>query len=515
MAVGRTTEESFNGALGSALRRTSVRWSEDPRCIRVEETNLLYAQTGLKPDLLINDGVFPPVIIESSFSAPDADQDATKRLGQETLQGRFRIRTVIALHIPDRFRQIQDFAISDALLHGAPLAYAAHQLSERRGQTSIVDTSHRRWPKRGFIEGTVFDLASLLPSIGFPRECMEDIADNVARLVNEAASGMEITLTSNQKQEIAHHLHQRSPLKGLRTMMVLWLNALLTQQRLAVQGVEAIPYVDLVSDTYPNVLTQMNTWRAINQRNWNSVFEPAIEALRLSSQFNPAETSRMLFKLTNAVLQIETAQLGLHISVGAELFPKLSEDRKQTAAFYTQPATAELLARLTITPDRFTPNQWADADLFHKYHLSDLACGTGTLLRAGYRRISILHEQSGGTARSLERIHTQAMEEGLIGTDISPIAAHLTSSSLAALGYGAPYGDTQIGWVDVGGEKGQTGSLEYFTTQKIVDLFNVGSGKSTGNDNNGENSVAVPDASLDWILMNPPLFSYTGWTKCF
>ncbi len=515
MAVGRTTEESFNGALGSALRRTSVRWSEDPRCIRVEETNLLHAQTGLKPDLLINDGVFPPVIIESSFSAPDADQDATKRLGQETLEGRFRIRTVIALDIPDRFRQIQGYAISNALLHGSPLAYAVHQLSERRGQTSIVDTAHRRWPRRGFIEGTVFDLASLLPSIGFPRERMEDIADNVARLVNEATSGMEITLTSNQKQKIAHHLHQRSPLKGLRTMMVLWLNALLTQQRLAVQGVEAVPYVDLVSDTYPNVLTQMNIWRAINQRNWNSVFEPAIEALQLSSQFNPAETSRMLFKLMNAVLQIETAQLGLHISVGADLFPKLSEDRKQAAAFYTQPATAELLAGLTIIPDRFTPDEWADADLFHKCRLSDLACGTGTLLRAGYRRISILHEQAGGTAKSLERIHTQAMEGGLIGTDISPVAAHLTSSSLAALGHGAPYGDTQIGWVDVGGGKGQTGSLEYFATQKIVDLFNVRSGKSTGNNNNGENSVAVPDASLDWILMNPPYSRTRGGQSVF
>ncbi|MYG70382.1 MAG: hypothetical protein F4069_11745 [Rhodothermaceae bacterium] len=515
MGVGRTTEESFNGALGAALRRTSVRWSEAPECIQVEETNLLHAQSSLKPDILINDGVFPPVIIECSFSATDADQDATRRLGLETRRGRFRIRTVIALHIPERFRRIQGFTITDTLLRSEPLAYTVHQLSERRGQTSITDASHRRWPKRGFIEGTVFDLASLLPSIGSPRERMEDIAESVARLVKEAASGLEITLTSRQQQEIAHHLHQRSPLKGLRTMMVLWLNALLTQQRLATQGAEAVPHVDLVSDTYPDVLTQMNIWRAINQRNWNSVFDPAIDVLRLSSQFNPAETSRILFKLISAVLQIETAQLGLHISVGAELFPKLSEDRKQAAAFYTQPATAELLAGLAITPTTLTPDEWADADLFRKCHLSDLACGTGTLLRAGYRRIATFHEQTGGTVESLERLHTHAMEGGLIGTDISPIAAHLTSSSLAALGYGAPYGDTQIGWVDVGGGKGQTGSLEYFATQKIVDLFNVGSGKSTGNGNNGENSVAIPDASLDWVLMNPPYSRTRGGQSVF
>ena len=515
MTIGRTTEESFNGALGRALRLACVHWSDHPESIRVEETGLLHAQLGLKPDLLINDGISPPVIIECSFLALDADQDAKRRLGLETRQGRFRISTAISLHIPNQFRRIQGFNIEDALIQGASLFYSVHQLSERQGQLSIADISHRRWPSLGFIQGTVFDLASLLPSIGFPRERMEDIADNVARLVEEAASGLEITLSAKEQQQIAHYLHQRSSLKGLRTMMVLWLNALLTQQRLAAQGVEGIPHVDLLGDTYPDVRAQMKIWNDINRQNWNSVFEPAIEALRLSGKFNLAETSRMLSKLIQAIGQIETAQLGVHISVGAELFPKLSEDRKQAAAFYTQPATAELLAGLTILPDRLSEDEWADADLFRKRHLSDLACGTGTLLRAGYRRIATLHEQASGNLGSLKRLHTHAMEGGLIGTDISPIAAHLTSSSLAALGYGAPYGDTQIGWIDVGGGKAQTGSLEYFATDKIVDLFNIGSGKATGNYSRDKNSVSIPDASLDWILMNPPYSRTRGGQSVF
>ena len=515
MGVGRTTEESFNSALGAALRCTTVRWSEAPGCIRVEETNLLHGQPGLKPGILINDGVFPPVIIECSFTGLDADRDAIKPLGRETRRGRFRISTAIALHIPERYRQEQGFTIKDTLLSGEPMGYAVHQLLERQGQLSVAGTANRRWPKLGFIEGSVFDLASLLPSIGFPRERLEDIADSVARLVEEAANGMEVTLSSREQQRIAQRLHQRSSLKGLRTMMVLWLNALLTQQRLAAQEVKGVPHVDLVSDRYPDVRAQMQVWRAINHRNWNSVFEPAIDMLRLCGKFNPAETSRILFKLTSAVLQIETAQLGLHISVGAELFPKLSEDRKQAAAFYTQPATAELLAGLAITPSELHSDEWQDADLFKKRHLGDLACGTGTLLRAGYRRVVTLHEQAGGTSKSLARLHASAMEGGLIGTDISPIAAHLTTSSLAALGSGSPYGDTQIGWVDVGGGKGQTGSLEYFATQQIVDFFNVGSGRSTGNGDGGENSVAVPDAGLDWVLMNPPYSRTRGGQSVF
>ncbi|MCY4158907.1 MAG: hypothetical protein OXF48_04790 [Bacteroidetes bacterium] len=501
MGHGRTTEESFNGALGRALRQARAHWLTSPESIRVEETNLLHAQLGAKPDLLIHDGKFPPVILECSFEAADADIDAIKRLGVQVRQGGYLVHTTIALHIPERFRKEQGFTIADTLLGGAPLRYAVHQLLDRHRQTSLANLYRRRWPGQGFIEGTIFDLAALLPAIGLPQEQMEDIAEQVAQLIEEASAGLEIALSTNQQQVIARHLHQRSPLKGLRTMMVLWLNALLTQQRLAKQGTDQIPHLDFTSDVLPDVRAQMHTWQAINQINWNSVFEPAIE------------TSRMLSKLIEAILQIETAQLGLHISVGAELFPKLSEDRKQAAAFYTQPATAELLANLTIVSSMLPPAQWRDPHLFSMRHLSDLACGTGTLLRAGYSRIAALHEQAGGDLASLRTLHAEAMEDGLIGTDVSPIAAHLTTSSLAALGHGDPYGETQIGWVAVGGKKGQIGSLEYFATQKIVDLFHVESGTSTGNGNG--TSVTVSDGSMDWILMNPPYSRTRGGQRVF
>ena len=478
--IGRTTEEPFNVALGHALRRARIHWSESSDYIRVEETNLLHPRTATKPDLLIHDGMFPPVIIECSFTGADADRDAIRRLGLETRQGRFRISTTIALHIPERFQKESGANIADILLNGEPLQYSVHQLLDRHGQRSITNIHRRRWPQHGFIKGNVFDLAALLPSIGLPQEQVKDIGDKVAHLVEEAASGLEISLSSKEQQQITQHLHQKSPLKGLRTMMVLWLNALLTQQRLATKDVDVVRHIDFTSDAPPDVLEQMNTWRMVNRFNWNSVFEPAIHVLRLASQFNPSETSRMLFTLIRAVQQIETAQLGLHISVGAELFPKLSEDRKQAAAFYTQPATAELLAGLTIDPSMLTEAEWRDPDLFKKHRLGDLACGTGTLLHAGYSLVATLHERAGGNMESLRTLHASAMEGGLIGTDISPIAAHLTTSSLAALGYGDPYGNTQIGWVDVGGERGQTGALEYFSTQKVVDLFNIESGTSTG-----------------------------------
>ena len=57
------------------------------------------------------------------------------------------------------------------------------------------------------------------------------------------------------------------------------------------------------------------------------------------------------------------------------------------------------------------------------------------------------------------------MESGLIGTDASPIAAHLASVGLAADAQ-RPYGDTQIGWVGAG-DGSKTGSIEYIAANSV------------------------------------------------
>lgn len=210
--------------------------------------------------------------------------------------------------------------------------------------------------------------------------------------------------------------------------------------------------------------------------------------------------------------RIETSQLGLYISIGAELFPKLSEDRKESAAFYTTPPAAELLSALTISFEDRT--DWADADLFRRLKMADLACGTGILLRAGYSRAQDFHERSGGTTDTLQSFHRAAMEEGLIGTNVSPIAA----SSLAAIGQGDAYGDTQIGWIKVGGDKALTGSLEYLAAGSIQDLFGEVGGAASGHSTSlpaSKYSIAVPDASLDYVLMNPPYSRTRGGQSAF
>lgn len=509
---GKTIEETFNQALGAALCATTARWRAAPDTVQAEETQTLAGkgESGKRPDILIIEKASPPVVIECSFDGADADMDARARLGRRTAQGLLEIKTAVAVRVPPENRLRSQMEIERALSEGDLIHYALHQkIADGEGKAA-----KRRWPSRGFLAGSVHDVAALLPAAALPKEEVEEVARQVADLVDQAADRLELALSESQQREIARQVHQRTPLKGLRTTMVLWLNALATQQRLSVQGVESGPPLAFSAKDLPAPSQQAAVWRDILEENWRSIFEPAVHVLERSGDVSPRATGEALGLLVQAVEKIELARLGLHINVGAELFPKLSEDRKTAAAFYTQPATAELLAGLVIRRDALQADEWGSPEIFRKRRLADLACGTGTLLRAGYRRICAMHEQAGGTVESVSLLHRGAMESGLVGTDISPIAAHLTSSSLAAIGAGEPYGDTDIGWVEVGGEVAVTGSLEYFANYQVQNLFAQVAGRSTG-EGGTEDSVAVPDASFDWILMNPPYSRTRGGQSAF
>ena len=497
--IGRQGEIKFNIALGKALINTRAQWQANPSQIQVEETGTISGtgNAGKHFDILINDPRLPPLAIECSYGATDADQDASARLGVVLKDGRRKVKTAVSVHIPESFRSRP--SPEKDLITGTKIRFSLHQKT---------DDNTRRWPVEGFLKGKVADLSALLAAASLPKEDIERVADDVASLVDEAAAVLE-SLPSATTKKIDRRINRGSLLMSLKTTMVLWLNALLTQQRLHGQGVN-VPSLDFAAQPLPLHSAQIKIWRRIKEKNWNAIFDPALQILVMAGNSDPRSTGRALEKLTEAVEKIENAGLGLHINVGAELFPKLSEDRKQAAAFYTQAATAELLAALTIRQGDLTPKQWADGNLFSDRSLADLACGTGTLLRAGYRRIQTVHELAGGTVRSVEKLHRKAMETGLIGTDVSPIAAHLTSSSLAAIGMGKPYGKSQIGWLKVGEETNATGSLDFFETQKIYDLLQEVAGHSTGVAKKPKiekpeiGAIDIPDNSITWILMNPP-----------
>ena len=508
--TGLTTEPSFNEALGAALRQVVPRWRASPDTVQVERTQTISGAPGKYPDILVVDPQAWPVAIEVSFDGRDADKDARNRVGLETATGGMPIETAIAIRVPAAHRQHARPRIEHELLAGSELAYSFHQ--------HTGGDSTRRWPRAGFVSGTVFDLAVMLPLVALPREAVDRTATQVAKQVRWAAERLQLATTSGQQQRIAARVQQRTGLRGLTTTMVLWLNALLTQATLHERHsrIES-PESCCDDDGRPIPGAFVRAWRAILSENWRPIFEPAKHAMDTAGAVCAHGTSRALRCLLEAVEAIRARRLGVHINVGAELFPKLSDDRKEAAAFYTQPAAAQFLATLAITANSLPPDaSWGDPRLWERARLADLACGTGTLLRAGYRRIAELHEASGkASGDSAVLLHKTAMETGLYGTDISPIASHLTSSSLAAMGTGDPYRADHVGWIRVGGTPPKTGALEYFLADEIDDMFGTAGGRSTGVEDRGDGSVYVGDNSLSWVLMNPPYSRTRGGQSAF
>ena len=379
-ARGHVREEVFNVALGKALR------SATPSPVQFERTGVLSGagNSGKRPDILIVDRRAPPSVIECSYDAADADKDARARLGTFVKDGHREIKTSISVHIPSSFQSTE--AKKEDLIAGTNIRFAIFQKTE---------AAPRRWPKKGFVEGDVWSLATLLSAASLPKEDIERVAKKVAELVDEAADVLD-ALPEATKKKIDSRINRGSVLTSLKTTMVLWLNALLTQQRLHGQDVRKIPPLDFSSERLPNHSEHIKVWRKIQKVNWRAIFDPAIEILEVAGNSNPHVTGEAFSSLVSAVQEIESAGLGVHINVGAELFPILSEDRSEAAAFYTQAPTAELLAALTISQDDLSDEEWADSALFSKKCVADMACGTGTLLRAGYRRIQTIHESCGG-----------------------------------------------------------------------------------------------------------------------
>jgi type I restriction-modification system DNA methylase subunit len=184
-----------------------------------------------------------------------------------------------------------------------------------------------------------------------------------------------------------------------------------------------------------------------------------------------------------------------------ELIP--FEIRKAVAAFYTNNEAAEILAQLAIDKP--------DAKVI------DLACGSGTLLVAAYRRKQeLLRKERGGFKLD---DHKRFLEEELTGIDIMPFAAHMAvvHLSLQALAAGHETEKVRIAvWDSTELKPGQTIpaiSRELKTAYKRPTLELFMKGKPAKEETyiekgtlslEGMGGEEVSLENVDLVIMNPP-----------
>jgi hypothetical protein len=501
-----TTEQTINDALAAVLMETRSLWRYRG-VVKSENVDVLKA-SGKKPDILINEPNVSPVVVETEMlPAQTVESDAKRRLGEHLAPSGTSILSSLAVRLPIRLKDLSGQALKEQILTASDLDVALF--------TGESPESFERWPRNGWLRGNVSDLSILIQSASVPPAVIEEAANKLESGVKAAASLLVDMAVAHPGaiKKICEELCQQDSEQTRRMAMTILANALVFHDSLS-HGQKDLYDVRTLAEheTREGGISQnevLKDWSIILSVNYWPVFDIARRILEVI----PADTARLVLDslVTTASELVADHMMKSHDLTGA-VFQRLIADRKFLAAFYTHPSSAALLVELAIDPYE-TPagGSWASDTDVTSLRIADFACGTGTLLSAAYRRISQLHEGFGGNA---ETIHPDMMSDALVGCDVLPVAAHLTASMLAATHPTVSIKGSSIMAVGFGPRPGggvALGSLDLLDPQRAFDIIAITAKAVEGmGEREKEAWSALPHASFDLVIMNPPFTRDTG-----
>lgn len=403
-----------------------------------------------------NDSSTTSVAVAISSSYSKANHTSENALKNNTTQNGIAVKSIIPIIVSDKTEHIMRYAI-----------YRKHGTSEIS-----------RFPqnKEHFIQGDIHDIADTIRLVAVPNEDKKKIIQGVTSAIRAAAG----TLDVQSKKTIIDKTGQKTWQNACMVTCMVWFSAILMQRHLAEHTDDVPP----PNQTAECVMSYQDIW------NKTGIFGFAADLLNVFVAESATSANDALQILSKAAADTKNITKSV-INAGAALFPYMSENRSTAAEYYTKESIAEMLARLTIKDVKHDNNYFKD------HTVADLACGTGALLRAGYRRIRFL-QQKHHTVSDSTSLYNDAINHGLIGIDVSAVAVHLAAFSILAMGNNKPHHrPSNIAPVRVGGPQGYTGAIEYMQDETSLEHYTYQNGTKP-------NHVTIRNKSIDYILMNPP-----------
>jgi hypothetical protein len=295
-------------------------------------------------------------------------------------------------------------------------------------------------------------------------------------------------------------------------------NAMIFQQILA----DNDPQVQRLSQTVQgnNIAGNFdNVWTFIlDNINYVPIFTIARNIVR-EVQGSP-DVDEALRSLAAAAEDITKRRAALRHDLMGRIYHRLIADAKYFGAYYTTVPAAALLLKLTLeSPD--INIDWTNVDEIRKLTIADLACGTGTLLKATLQTIIDNHVRTcvaEGKKPNLTGVHQALVEKGLWGFDVVEFSIHLAAAALAIHEPKVEFREMNLYTLKLGGSpKPRLGSIELFSTNQATvqaDLFGgiTGSERVTGKGGLLE-KINLP--RLDLCVMNPPFVRSVGGNLLF
>ena len=465
--------------------------------VRSEHTQVIVDHPGLRPDILVAAPGRSPVVLEAEFMpAANTEAEARSRLGLEVVATGRLIESAIALRYPEDLRGSGNLAES---LADATISYC------------VVSEDEDRFPRSGWIEGGVGDLAELVRLVSVPQRAVDEAADALEKGIERVASILNQLHESRPDvmPAIAGLLGMAEVIQTRRMAGAIIANAMVFHERLAgLHGVKPLSQLCSASVSSPKHEI-LSAWTAILKINYWPIFAIAKDIV---DQLPAAEAAQLLTGLRTTVEDVAATGANQAHDLTGRIFQRLIADRKYLATFYTLPSSAALLARLAVA--KMDGLDWSDAEAVGKLRVGDFACGTGALLSAVYDQIAVRHEQAGG---DLTTLHPVMMEEVLYGCDVMPSAIHITGSTLSGAQPTVKFGKSRLYTLAYGRQDDGTvriGSLELLQSSATMTLFNTADPAlrtgSVGEETAAQVMVEIPDEGFDLVIMNPPFTRATN-----
>jgi hypothetical protein len=250
-------------------------------------------------------------------------------------------------------------------------------------------------------------------------------------------------------------------------------------------------------------------WKYIQEHvDFVPIFSIAREILlRLPSS---PETERAFRDLADTSIQLSANKAALRHDLMGRIFHRLLADAKFFGAFYTKIPAATVLLKLAVD-ELDARTDWHDPESVGQIKVGDLACGTGTLLKAALAAMEDRHISASARIGKLPRcdeLHKILIENGLWGFDVLSSAVHLAAAAIAMHDPHVRVEDMHFYTVPLGGRYRlvQLGSIEFAKGRKLhvqrrLIGASIGAKSSTG-DMEEPDVLSLP--MLDMCTMNPP-----------
>ncbi len=462
-----------------------------------EQTTQPLVENQRKPDVIIRTVERHPIAVEVKIDYKRGPNETGEKQAREYYLGktlRTTLETVasaIAIRLPYRFRTMPREDIRENLEASNDFAYALLSVDEPD-----------RFPKKGWLEGSIADIATAIRIGATPITKIEQAAEVLENGIHKAAVIVNSAIQHRPHigKRIGELLVQEPGEQTTQMAMLIISNALVFQSSLARKpDLEAVPSLSELTTDYGQLDSDeiLRAWREIQKVNYAPIFSVAyklVETLAADDKL----VGEILSVLRDTARELEKMGLAQEHELAGIVFQKLIDNRKILKANYTRPESSALLCALALPELNRDPK---------KLKIADFACGTGSLLNGVYQRLLMLYEQAGGSGES---IHQYMMEKNLVGCDILPNAAHLTASIIASTYPDVRIGGTRIHTMPYGTPRGDglysIGALNLLSDPTGTLPLNLGTTETaTGH---GTETTDLRDAfkhgEFDIVIQNPP-----------